>query len=328
VHLSTPFQYSSEYGYYWKHISNLWKDKQLDRFDAMAVLLAVVEAGNLSAAGRKLGVPLSTVSRKVSDLEAYLGAQLLIRSNRKIVLTDAGAAYVMASKQILDAVAAAELAASGEYSAAKGELVVTAPVVFGRLHVLPAVTEFLHAYPDIDIRLMLADRNLHLTDDHVDVALRIGALPDSSLRATKLGAVRRVVCGSPDYFAQHGGPDHPDDLARHSCITFTALGLPDSWTFGVAPYARTVAIRSRLAVNTAEAAIDAATAGLGVTRVLSYQVAEQLRIGRLVLALNDHAPDPIPVSLVYGGQEILPLKLRAFLDFAIPRLRHGLGALP
>jgi DNA-binding transcriptional LysR family regulator len=300
----------------------------MDRFDAMRVLLAVVDGGTLSAAGRKLGVPLPTISRKITDLETHLGAQLLVRSNRKITLTDAGAAYVSASKRILDAVADAERAASGEYSAAKGDLVITAPVVFGRLHVLPAITDFLRAYPDIDIRLMLADRNLHLTDDHVDLAVRIGTLPDSSLLATKLGSVRRVVCGSPEYFARHGSLDHPDDLPRHTCITFTTLGLPDSWTFGTGSKAHTVAIRSRLAVNTAEAAIDAATAGLGVTRVLSYQVAERLRSGQLALALTNHAPDPIPVSLVYGGQGILPLKLRAFLDFATPRLRQGLTALP
>lgn len=299
----------------------------MDKFDAMRVLLAVVDGGTLSAAGRKLGIPLPTVSRKIADLETHLGAQLLMRSNRKITLTDAGAAYVAASKRIIDAVADADRAASGEFSAAQGELVITAPVVFGRLHVLPAVTDFLRAYPDIDIRLMLADRNLHLTDDHVDLAVRIGALPDSSLLAIKLGSVRRVVCGSPSYFASHGNPDHPDDLARHTCITFTALGLPDSWTFGTGPKSHTVTLRSRLAVNTAEAAIDTATAGLGVTRVLSYQVADRLRSGQLALALTDHASDPIPVSLVYGGQGILPLKLRAFLDFATPRLRKGLTGL-
>lgn len=299
----------------------------MDKFDAMRVLLAVVDGGTLSAAGRKLGVPLPTISRKISELEAHLGAQLLVRSNRKITLTDAGAAYVVASKRIIDALTDADRAASGEYSAAKGELVITAPVVFGRLHVLPAVTDFLRAYPDIDIRLMLADRNLHLTDDHVDLAVRIGALPDSSLLATKLGSVRRVVCGSPDYFARHGGLNVPADLARHACITFTALGLPDSWTFGTGPKSHTVAIRSRLAVNTAEAAIDAATAGLGVTRVLSYQVASRVRSGHLSLALTGHASDPIPASLVYGGTGILPLKLRAFLDFATPKLRQGLSAL-
>ena len=300
----------------------------MDRFDAMTVLLAVVDAGNLSAAGRKLGVPLSTISRKISDLEAHLGAQLLLRSNRKITLTDAGAAYVSASRQILDALAEADRAASGEYSAAKGELVITAPMVFGRLHVLPAVIDFLRAYPDIDIQLMLADRNLHLTDDHVDLAVRIASMPNSSLKATTVGNVRRVVCGSPDYFARRGNLDHPDDLARHDCITFTALGFADSWTFGLGKKAHTVALRSRLVVNTAEAAIDAATAGFGVTRVLSYQVAERLRLGQLSLALTNHASDPIPVSLVYSGQGILPLKLRAFLDFVAPRLRQDLSVLP
>ena len=170
-------------------------------------------SGSLSAASRKLGVPLPTVSRKISELEAHLNTRLLIRSTRRLALTDAGAAYVAAAKRILDEVSEAERAASGEHAAPRGDLVITAPVVFGRLHVLPVIAEFLSQWPEIDVRLVLSDRNLHLIDDRVDIAVRIGALADSALDSTRVGAVRRVVCGSPAYFAAHGVPKRPEDLS-------------------------------------------------------------------------------------------------------------------
>jgi DNA-binding transcriptional LysR family regulator len=297
----------------------------MDRFNAMTVLMAVVQEGNLSAASRKLGVPLTTVSRKVADLEGHLGARLLLRSNRSVALTDAGQSYVEACRRILAQVAEAEAAASGAFTAARGELTLTAPVVFGRLHVLPVVTEFLRAYPDIDMRLMLADRMLHFQDDHVDLAVRIGTLPDSSLKAVKVSAVRRVVCASPDYLARHGTPVAPEDLAHHACVTFTGLGNPDRWTFSEQGAVKVVAIRSRLAVSTAEAAIDAAIAGLGVTRILSYQAAAARSSDLVRSILEQFEPAAIPVSLVYDGQGALPLKLRAFLDFATPRLKERLA---
>jgi DNA-binding transcriptional LysR family regulator len=298
--------------------------KSLDRLEAMETLLQVVAQGNLSAAGRKLGVPLTTISRKIADLEGHLGARLLVRSNRHVTLTEAGQAYVAACKRILADVTEAEQAASGAFSAARGDLDITAPLVFGRLHVLPVVTEFLQAYPDIDIRLTLADRLLHMQDDHVDLAFRIGALRDSSLMARQVGAVRRVVCASPNYLAQHGRPILPEDLAQHSCITFTGLGSPDRWDFVSDGLPLSVRVRSRLAVNSAEAAIDAAIAGLGVTRVLSYQMAATQTADQLEVVLQAHEPQAVPVSLVYDGQGALPLKLRAFLDFAAKRLKSRL----
>ncbi len=300
----------------------------MDRLDAMAVLLRVVEEGGLSAAGRKLGVPLTTVSRTISNLEARLGARLLLRSNRSATLTEAGQSYVAACRRILDDVAEAELAASGAFTTARGELTITAPIVFGRLHVLPVVTAFLQSFPDVDVRLTLADRLLHLQDDHVDLALRIGALPDSGLMAVRLGAVRRVVCASPDYLAAQGTPLEPDDLSGHRCITFVGLDSPDRWSFRVGGRDRTVPVRSRLAVNTAEAAVDAAVAGVGLTRVLSYQVAVARTAGRLETVLEAFEPAPAPVSLVFVGQGPLPRKTRAFLDFAGPRLRERLASEP
>jgi len=299
----------------------------MDRLESMSVLLAAVEGGSLSAAGRTLGMPLATVSRKVSELEAHLKARLLHRSTRRLTLTDAGRDYVTACKRILEDLGEAERAASGEYSAPRGELIITAPIVFGRMHVLPIVGEFLKAYPEVDVRLVLGDRSLNLLEDHIDLAVRIGELPDSSLIATRVGMLRRVVCASPQYFAQHGEPRVPGELQAHQCVTFEALMSADSWYFKMDGAELAVPVHSRLVVNTAEAAIDAAIAGMGIARLLSYQIDSAQRAGLLNVVLRDFEAAAIPVSLVYTNQGRLPLKLRAFLDFAAPRLRQRLDAL-
>ena len=300
-------------------------ERSMDRIESMSILLTAVEAGSLSAAARQLAIPLSTVSRRISELEAHLKARLLNRSSRKLTLTDAGRSYVEACKRILEDVGEAERAALGEYSAAKGELNITAPMVFGRLHVLPVAMEFLKVYSAVDIRCVLNDRVVNLLEDHIDLALRIGELPDSSsLITTRIGSVRRVVCGSPSYFARRGVPENVDELAMHDCITFEGFPFPDFWVFPTSKSYVSAAVHSRLVVNTAEAAIDAAIAGLGVTRVLSYQVAAAVKAGRLNIVLEEVEPLPSPVSLVYSGQRRLPLKLRAFLDFAGPRLKARL----
>jgi DNA-binding transcriptional LysR family regulator len=299
----------------------------MDRFESMSVLVAVVEAGSLSAASRRLGMPLATVSRKISELEAHLKTRLLHRSTRRISLTESGRPYFEACKRILEDVGETERAALGEFQAPRGELVITAPIVFGRLHVLPVVTEFLKQHREIVVRLTLADQILNLLEHHVDLALRIGALPDSSLIALPLGTTRRVVCGAPSYFTAHGVPKHPTDLARLDCITFEGLTSPSVWQFARRKADVAVKIRSRLVVNTAEAAIDAAIAGIGLTRVLSYQIAETLRRGELAIVLEAFEPEPMPVSLVHAGGRLLPIKLRAFLDFAAPRLRARLRVL-
>jgi DNA-binding transcriptional LysR family regulator len=295
----------------------------MDRLEAMSMLLAAVEAGSLSAAARRLGTPLATVSRKVSDLEAHLKTRLLNRTSRRLTLTDAGRSYVEACKRILEEVNEAERAAAGEYRAPRGDLIITAPVVFGRLHVLPVVTAFLKNYQDINVRLVLADRIVNLLEDHIDLAVRIGPLSDSGLVATRVGTIRRVVCGSPSYFAKRGLPKRPAELSAHDCITFEPMARADSWRFPAGKSDASIAIHSRLVVNTAEAAIDAAVAGLGITRVLSYQAANAVQAGALAVVLRDFEPPPWPVSLIYAGGGPLPLKLRAFLDFAAPRLKGG-----
>lgn len=294
----------------------------MDRLDAMTVLLAAVETGSLSAASRRLGMPLATVSRKVADLEAHLHTRLFIRSSRHVALTDAGRAYVEASRIILEKVDDAERAAAGEFIAPRGELAVTAPVVFGRLHVLPIVVEFLKAYPEINLRLSLSDRQVNLVEDHIDLAIRIGNLPDSDMIATKLGSIRRAAYASPAYLARRGTPQLPEDLARHDCITFEGFTSPAAWTFMRGRKEVAVPVHSRLSVTTAEAAVDAAVAELGVTRILSYQAARAIEAGDLQIVLEAFEPPPWPVSAIYIAQGPAPLKLRAFLDFAVPKLRE------
>jgi DNA-binding transcriptional LysR family regulator len=302
----------------------------MDRLDAMAMLIAAVDAGSLSKASKRLGLPLATISRKVADLERHLRATLLIRSAKGLELTDAGRSYVEAAKAILDQLDEAERAAAGEYSEPRGDLIVTAPTMFGRLHALPTVTGFLAAYPDVAVDLKLTDRVTHFLDDQIDVALRIGQLPDSNLVATRLGEVRHVICAAPGYLAIRGAPASPDDLMRHQVISFESVSATSSWPFRQDGAARTGSFRSRLGVNTVDAALDAARAGAGLVRALSYQVNEDVRAGRLQVVLEDFEAAPRPVHLVYAPQGRLPLKLRAFIDFAVPRLRERLlqAALP
>jgi DNA-binding transcriptional LysR family regulator len=297
----------------------------MDRLESMTLLVAAVEAGSLSAAARRLHVPPATMSRKVSELESHLRTRLLVRSTRRLGLTEAGRSYVEACKRILEDVAEAERAAAGEYRVPRGELVVAAPIVFGRLHLVPVIAEFLLAHGEIDVRLALADRMVSLFEERVDVAVRIGELPDSSLIATRVGSIRRVACASPAYLARRGTPRSPDELRAHDCVTFDALGSASAWSFTIGKSESAIAVRSRLVVNTAEAAVDATIAGAGVTRVLSYQVADALRTGALAVVLEDFEPAAWPVSLIYPGGRLLPLKVRAFLDFAAPRLKAALS---
>jgi len=296
-----------------------------DRLDAMRVFLAVAEAGGFSPASRQLGMPLATVSRRVSDLEAYLKTSLLQRAGRGMVLTEPGQAYAAACRRILDDLSEAERAAAGEFTAPKGSLVITAPIVFGRLHVLPVIAAFLKSHAEVDVRLVQSDALVDLPEGHVDLAVRIGKLPDSLMVARSVGSIRRVVCASADYLARRGTPQEPEDLAGHDCISFENLMSARSWTFGSGTSAHTVAVRSRLIVNTAEAAIDAAAAGLGLTRVLSYQVRRAVGEARLAVVLGAWEDEPWPVSLVYPARGLVPQKVRAFVDFAAPLLKARLA---
>ncbi|WP_158967127.1 LysR family transcriptional regulator [Chachezhania sediminis] len=296
----------------------------MDRLDSMSILVVAVDAGSFSAAARRLGMPLATVSRRVSELEARLGTQLVERSSRGLKPTETGEAYLAACRAILDQVGEAERLAAGEFREPKGLLTLTAPIVFGRLHVLPVLADFLRTYPDVEVRLEQTDRSVSLSEEHVDAAIRIGNLSDSALRARRVGQVRRVACASPSYLTARGIPGRPEDLSGHDCITFERLMRADRWQFGDGPTGRFVPVRSRITVNTAEAAIEAAEAGLGVTRVLSYQVAAAVRAGRLTIVLQKDEPPSWPVHILFRPGPV-PQKLRAFVDFAATRLSAALS---
>ncbi|MGY4313540.1 LysR family transcriptional regulator [Bradyrhizobium sp. JR3.5] len=294
----------------------------------MSIVLQTVEKGSLTAAAKALNMPLPTLSRKLSDLEAYLGTKLLQRSTRKLALTDAGQSYVASIKRIMEEIEEVERAASSEYTTPRGELVLTAPLLFGQMYILPIVTDFLAAYPEINVRLLLSDRNLHLYDDHVDMAVRLGDLPDSSMIATRVGTMDTVVCAAPDLLAAHGVPKHPKDLQRLPCVIFTG---PSSaiWSFRNPANKREfgVDIVPRLSVTAAESAVQAAVRRTGLTRVYRYHCADELRSGRLVQVLQEFDVEPIPVHLVHAARGQLPLKMRVFLDFAASQLRSALSKL-
>lgn len=291
----------------------------------MTILLATVDTGSLSGASRQLNIPLATVSRRLSELEKQLHVLLLLRGTRKLTLTEAGRDYVDACRRILEDIAEAERTATGEYRAPQGELIISAPLVIGRNHVAPVLAEFLRTYPEIRVRLQLSDRVTNLLEEHIDVAVRLGVLPNSDLVATRVGLVDRVVCASPAYLDSHGAPKNPEDLLSHDCITYEGYAVADKWEFRTQKAAQMVQVSSRLTVNLAEAAVTAATADAGIIRVLSDQVEDLLNSGALIRLLQAFEPSPTPVSLVYPGQRRVPLKLRAFLDFATPRLRARLN---
>ena len=300
----------------------------MDRFEAMSTVLAVAEAGSLSEAARRQKTPLATVSRKVSDLEAHLQTKLFNRSSRALVLTDEGRSYVAAAKRILADVAEAERAASGEYTTPRGELILSAPVALGRILLLPVVGEFLKMFPEVDVQLGLTDRAVNLLEEHVDLALRIGVLADSSLIAVRVGEIRRVVCASPAYLKARGTPKSPEDLKGHDCISYAPLVSPKAWTFMRDQTEYTVPVQSRLLAGNLDSACDAARAGIGITMAFSYMISASAKAGTLVTLLDAHQPPPLPLSLVYSSSRFMPIKLRAFLDFALPRLKQELTVVP
>jgi DNA-binding transcriptional LysR family regulator len=297
----------------------------MDRLEAMSIVMTVAEAGSLAAAARRLGLPVATASRKIAELEAHLRVRLFDRSARRLMLTDAGTSYVAALKPILADLAEAERAASGEYTAPTGELIVTAPVGLGRVHLVPILAEFLKTYPDIKIRLVLGDRILSLSEEHVDVALRIGVLPDSRLVAVRVGATSPVICASPDYLAARGTPAVPEEIAGHDCIIYDGFKAPDVWTFTRDGARIAVTVEPRLVVSGVEVACDAARAGSGLTRAFCYHVNPSVAEGTLVRVLDAYRPPTMPIQLVYGGGRFLPVKVRAFIDFASPRLKARLA---
>jgi len=295
----------------------------MDRFTAIRVFAAVADAGSLSAAGRRLGMPLTTVSRHLKALEDELDVRLMTRTTRRLTLTEPGRAYLETCRRVLSELDAAERRLAGEQAEPQGQLALTAPILFGRWHVQPVVSAYLEAYPRTSARMLLVDRVVDLVEEGLDLGVRIGHLPDSSMRANALGTVRYVCCASPSYLDAAGVPGEPTALAGHRCISFATFSHPDRWAFhGRKPQA--VTVTPRLIVNTAEAAIDAAKAGLGIVRVLSYQAEESLKDGSLRLILEAFEPDPIPVSLIHREDRLPQAKVQSFMALAVPRLRKAL----
>jgi DNA-binding transcriptional LysR family regulator len=298
----------------------------MDRLEAMSILLSAVDTGSLSAASRQLRIPLATVSRRVSELEEHLRIRLFLRGNRTLRLTDAGRIYVASCRRIVEDIADAERTAAGEYHAPQGELIISVPPVIGCHHVVPIAVEFLRTYPDIRMRVELGERHVNLLEEHVHLAMRVGELPDSDMIVTRIALIRRVLCASPAYLKDRGVPQTPDDLQSHDCVGWAGDLAGVKWAFRSEGVRQTIRISSRLAVNSGEAAVIAATAGAGITRAWSFQVDALVKSGSLVTLLEPYEPQPVPVNFIYPGQRQVPLKLRAFLDFSLPKLKERLGA--
>jgi DNA-binding transcriptional LysR family regulator len=299
----------------------------MDRLESMTAFVAVAKSGGFSAAARQIGIPLATISRRVAELEAELGVRLLQRSTRHVALTEPGQSFFVSCQRILDELREATDAVTGEYRTPKGELTVTAPMGFGRLHLQPIAMDFLSAYPEINLRLLLVDRLVDLLEEHVDLALRIAELPDSRMIARPLGHVRMIVVASPAYLKRRGTPQHPEELLQHDCISWASLGPVNTWWFKLGSNEQTVAIRTRMVTTTAESAIAAAQSGLGLAQTTCYQAEQGLREGTLKIALQPFECGPTPVNLAYSTQRLLPLKMRAFIDFAAPRLTERLRSI-
>ena len=294
----------------------------MDRLDTISAFVAVAETGAFVAAARRLGRSPTVITRAIAALERRLGVRLFDRTTRAVALTEAGRRHLDLGRRLLGDFATLESSAAAERLAPTGLLTVAASVVFGRLHVQPMVSEFLRRHPSVDARLELSDRVVGMVDEGIDVAIRLGHLRDSTLKAIRTGFVRRGVYASPSYLAAHDPPRVPADLGQHTCIAFTGITPnPSRWTFGSGRSRTVVAVSPRLVSNLADAAIDSAVMGLGLTCVLSYMVDHLVAAGTLRPVLTSFEPPPIPVAVVHPAGRHPPLKTRAFVEQAVADLR-------
>jgi len=292
----------------------------MDRFHAMRVLVKIADTGAFAEAARQLHMSPPAVTRAVAFLEEAIGARLLTRTTRSLKLTEVGGRYVEDCRRILTAIDEAEAAAAGSYAKPTGVLTVTASVLFGQIYIMPAVTEFLDLHPGVTGRMLFLDRVTNLVDEGIDVAIRIGHLPDSSHSAIKVGTVRKVICGAPDYFEKHGVPRTPQDLAEHRIVAATSAWTSLEWRFGGSD-TTSVHVRPALFSNSNEAAISAARSGWGLTRVLSYQIGQDLLEGQLQIVLGEYEEEPLPIHIMHPEGRNAPAKVRAFVDFLATKLR-------
>lgn len=293
----------------------------MDQFHLIGVFVAVVDANGFAGAARKLGISPPAVTRAINELETQLGVRLLTRTTRVVRVTDPGARYVEDCRRILADVAEANESVGGMHSAPRGRLTLTAPVLFGAKYVTPIVTEYLQRYPEVSASCWFLDRVVNLIEEGVDAAVRIGELPDSSMQAIPVGHVRRVICGAPDYLEQHGIPQTPDELRQHPIISASGVTPTPEWRLKQDGAPCVVKVQPRLITTTNDSAVAAAVGGFGLTRLLSYQVVDQLRDGQLRIVLGEFEPAVLPVNLVHREGRHASRKVRAFLDLAIKRLR-------
>ncbi len=294
----------------------------MDRIQALEVFLAVAEAQSFAGGARKTGLSPPSVTRGINSLEERLGARLFTRTTRRVRLTDVGQAYLDDTRQVLEHLQAANDAAAGAATNPVGQLRLTCSHEFGRIYVMPVLTEYLDLYPDVSVEVVMVDRIVNLVEEGFDIAVRIGHLPPSDLSAVKVGRVRRVVCGSPDYFAENSIPRSPGDLKVHRTVAISPVSPSLEWKFGHA-MDQAVRVDSRLIVSSVASGIEIARKGWGLTRVLSYQIGPDLECGAMQTVLEDFEPEPLPIHLVHVEGRRAAAKVRAFIDLASKRLRSA-----
>lgn len=293
----------------------------MDHIHLMKVFVAVGELESFAGAARRLDMSPAAVTRAVSALEERLGVKLLLRTTRSVRLTEAGGRYLEDCRSILASIAEANEAAAGVNATPKGELAVTAPILFGKKFVMPSIVRYLQQYPEVDVSAYFLDRVVNMVEEGMDVAVRIGQLPDSGLKALRVGKVRRMLCASPDYLARYGVPTHPSELHEHVVIATTNLSPRAGWRFGVTDEPTMVRMKPRLTVTSNDGAIAAACAGLGIARLLSYQVVEEIASGRLQVVLADFEEAPWPIHILHRESKYGSAKVRAFIDMLAADVR-------
>jgi DNA-binding transcriptional LysR family regulator len=295
----------------------------MDRFHLMNVYITVAEEQGFASAARRLGMSPPAVTRAIAALEQHLGVKLLNRTTRHVRTTEAGHRYLVDARRVLAEVDAVDQAISGINADPRGHLAITAPVMFGRMFVMPIIVDYLERYPATDISALLLDRDVNLLAEGMDLGVRIGELPDSSMRALAVGSVRQVVCASPEYLRRHGKPERPEDLSAHVLVNSSAVSEVPNWIFSSAQGLRNQRIKPRLVVTSNAAAVEAALADFGLTRLLSYQIAPQLAEGRLQIVLEEFEPEPRPIHIVHREGRFASAAVRSFIDFSAARLRSN-----
>lgn len=297
----------------------------MDRFHLMSVFVAVAEEESFAGGARRLGMSPPAVTRAIAMLEEHLGIKVLTRTTRFVRATDAGLRYLESARRIIAEAEEADEAAAGVHAAPRGHLAVTAPVLFGSIYVMPGIVDYLKRYPDVSVSAMFLDRVVNLLEEGLDVGVRIGELPDSTMRAIQVGHVRRVVCAAPEYLKQYGILNEPQDLVTHRVICAIPVSPANEWRFGTGKMLESVKIHPRLTVTNNDAAIQAALQGLGVTRLMSYQIAAHLAAGRLTRVLADYEPPPLPIHVLHREGRQASAKVRSFVDLLVERLRADIA---